>query len=103
MEKSKISELLEELRASVLCLGAVCSGHRPTAGALSLVNGLAGFQAAMWSALALGAHPRRAAHRPQTAAHLCVAGIASAVLAIGVVQILGRSQGFFCPVWSVGA
>jgi hypothetical protein len=62
-----------------------------------LVNGLAGFQAAMWSALALSvviATARIVRKRPLTYA---LAGIGSVAVAIGVAWLLGKSEGFFLP------
>lgn len=62
-----------------------------------LVNGLAGFQAAMWSALALSvviAVARIVRRQPLTYA---LAGVGSVAIAIGIVWFLGRSEGFFLP------
>jgi hypothetical protein len=62
-----------------------------------LVNGLVGFQAAMWSALALSifiAAARIVRRQPLTYA---LAGVGSVAFAIGIVWLLGKSEGFFLP------
>src|SRR5512139_2873988 len=96
MKHSKSRELLDELRT-------VFAGRSPVLDAILppilflLVNGLAGFQAAMWSALALSvviAAVRIAREQPSTYA---LAGVGSVAVAIGIVWFLGRSEGFFLP------
>ena len=96
MKHSKSRELLDELRT-------VFAGRSPVLDAILppilflLVNGLAGFQAAMWSALALSvviAAMRIIQKQPLTYA---LAGVGSVAVAIGIVWFLGRSEGFFLP------
>ncbi|MGB8982541.1 MAG: DUF3159 domain-containing protein [Anaerolineales bacterium] len=96
MKHSKSRELLDELRT-------VFAGRSPVLDAILppilflLVNGLAGFQAAMWSALALSvviAVARIVRRQPLTYA---LAGVGSVAVAIGIVWFLGRSEGFFLP------
>jgi hypothetical protein len=96
MKHSKSRELLDELRT-------VFTGRSPVLDAILppvlfiLVNGLAGFQAAMWSALALSvviAAMRIIQKQPLTYA---LAGVGSVAVAIGIVWFLGRSEGFFLP------
>ena len=93
MEKSKFFELLEELRLIFTGRSFFLDIVLPPALFL-LVNGLAGFQAAMWSALALAlilAALRIARKQPLTYA---LGGIASVALAIGVVQTPWQITGF---------
>ena len=96
MKHSKARELLDELRT-------VFAGRSPVFDAILppilflLVNGLAGFQAAMWSALALSvviAVARIVRRQPLIYA---LAGVGSVAIAIGIVWLLGRSEGFFLP------
>jgi hypothetical protein len=96
MKQSKSRELLDELRT-------VLAGRSPVLDAILppilflLVNGLVGFQAAMWSALALSvviAAARIVRRQPLTYA---LAGVGSVSVAIGIAWFLGKSKGFFLP------
>ncbi len=96
MKQSKSRELLDELRT-------VLAGRSPVLDAILppilflLVNGLVGFQAAMWSALALSvviAAARIVRRQPLTYA---LAGVGSVAVAIGIAWFLGKSEGFFLP------
>lgn len=96
MKPSKLHELLDELRAVFTGRNSFIDAILPPILFL-LINGAAGFQAAMWSALALSmviAVVRIA--RRQTISY-ALAGIGSVAVAIGLVWILGRSEGFFLP------
>jgi hypothetical protein len=96
LQTSKTRELLEELRTVFAGRSFFLDAVLPPALFL-LINGLAGFRAAMWSALALSvviAALRLARKQPLSYA---LAGVGSVALAIAVVWALGRSQGFFLP------
>lgn len=93
---AKASELLEEFRTVFAGRNSFLDAILPPLLFL-LVNGLAGFQAAMGSALALAliiAALRIMRKQPLTYA---LAGVASVGVAIAIVWILGKSQGFFLP------
>ena len=62
-----------------------------------LVNGLAGFQAAMWSALALSAVIAAVRIARRQSLTYALAGVGSVAFAIGIVWLLGKSEGFFLP------
>jgi hypothetical protein len=96
MKQSKSRELLDELRTVFAGRNSFLDAILPPILFL-LVNGLAGFQAAMWSALALSifiAAARIVRRQPLTYA---LAGVGSVVFAIGIVWLLGKSEGFFLP------
>jgi hypothetical protein len=96
MKHSKARELLDELRT-------VFAGRSPVLDAILppilflLVNGLAGFQAAMWSALALSVVIAVARIVRRQSLTYALAGVGSVAVAIGIVWFLGRSEGFFLP------
>jgi hypothetical protein len=96
MKQTKASELLEELRTVFAGRNSLFDAILPPIIFL-LVNALAGFQAAMWSALGLAciiAGARIIRKQPLTYA---LAGIGSVGLAIGLAWLLGKSEGFFLP------
>jgi hypothetical protein len=96
MNQSKSRELLDELRTVLVGRNSFLDAVLPPILFL-LVNGLAGFQAAMWSALALSvviAAMRIMRKQPLTYA---LAGVGSVAVAIGIAWFLGKSEGFFLP------
>ena len=96
MTQSKSRELLDELRTVLAGRNSFLDTILPPILFL-LINGLAGFQAAMWSALAVSviiAAIRILRKQPLTYA---LAGIGSVAIAIGLVWVLGKSEGFFLP------
>jgi len=62
-----------------------------------LVNGLVGFQAAMWSALALSVVFAAVRMFRKQSLTYALAGIGGVAVAIGIVWLLGKSEGFFLP------
>ncbi len=96
MTQSKSRELLDELRTVFAGRNSFLDAILPPILFL-LVNGLAGFQAAMWSALALSVVIAAVRIFRKQSLLYALAGIASVVVAIGIVWILGKSEGFFLP------
>jgi hypothetical protein len=96
MQQSKGRELLEELRTVFTGRNSFFDAIIPPIVFL-LINGLAGFQAAMWSALilAVGIAILRVI-RKQSLIY-ALAGVGSVAVAIGIVWYLGKSEGFFLP------
>ena len=95
-KQQKWRELLDELRTVFAGRNSFIDAILPPILFL-LINGLAGFQAAMWSALALSmviAAVRIARRQPISYA---LAGVGSVAVAVGLVWILGKSEGFFLP------
>lgn len=96
MTQSKSRELLDELRTVFAGRNSFLDAILPPILFL-LVNGLAGFQAAMWSALAVSviiAAMRILRKQPPTYA---LAGVGGVAIAIGIAWFLGKSEGFFLP------
>jgi hypothetical protein len=91
----KWQELLDEFRL-VLGNGGLLDAIIPPVIFL-LINGLFGFQAAMWASLGLAV--LIAALRLQRGQTLlyALAGIGSVGLAITIVWLLGRAEGYFLP------
>jgi hypothetical protein len=96
MKQSKRRELLEELRT-------VLAGHNSFLDIILppilflLVNGLAGFQAAMWSALTLSVIMAAVRIVRKQSLIYALAGVGSVAVAIGIARFLGKSEGFFLP------
>lgn len=96
MKQQKWRELLDELRTVFAGRNSFLDAILPPIIFL-VVNGLAGFQAAMGSALGLSvviAAARIIRKQPLTYA---LAGVGSVAIAIGIAWFLGKSEGFFLP------
>ncbi|CAG1016872.1 hypothetical protein ANAEL_05880 [Anaerolineales bacterium] len=96
MTQSKSRELLDEFRTVFAGRNSFLDAILPPILFL-LVNGLAGFQAAMWSALGLSAAIAALRIIRKQSLIYALAGVGSVVAAIGIVWILGKSEGFFLP------
>ena len=96
MKQSKLHELLDELRAVFAGRNSFIDAILPPILFL-LINGLAGFQAAMWSALALSMVIAVVRITRRQSILYALAGVGSVAVAIGLVWILGKSEGFFLP------
>lgn len=96
MTQSKSRELLEELSAVFAGRNSFLDAILPPILFL-LVNGLAGFQAAMWSALGLSVVIAVMRIIRKQSLIYALAGVGSVAVAIGIVWILGKSEGFFLP------
>jgi len=92
----KSRELLDEFRTVFAGRNSFLDAILPPILFL-LVNGLAGFQAAMWSALALSVVIAAVRIFRKQSLTYALAGIGSVAAAIGIVWILGKSEGFFLP------
>jgi hypothetical protein len=94
--KNKSRELLEELRAVFAGRNSFLDAILPPILFL-LVNGLAGFQAAMWGALALSVVIAAVRIFRKQSLIYALAGVGSVAIAIGIAWFLGKSEGFFLP------
>jgi hypothetical protein len=92
----KSRELLDELRTVFAGRNSFLDAILPPILFL-LVNGLAGFQAAMWSALGLSVVIAVLRIIRRQSLVYALAGVGSVAIAIGIVWILGKSEGFFLP------
>ena len=96
MKQEKWRELLDELHI-------LFTGHNSFLDAILppilflLINGLAGFQAAMWSSLALSVVIAAMRIFRKQSLIYALAGIGSVAFAIGIAWFLGKSEGFFLP------
>jgi hypothetical protein len=96
MKNTKSREVLDELRT-------VFSGRNSFLDAILppiiflLVNGLSGFQAAMWSAFGLSVVIAAMRIVRKQSLIYALAGVGSVAVAISIVWILGRSEAFFLP------
>lgn len=68
-----------------------------------LVNRLAGFQAAMWSALSLSIIIAAVRIVRKQSLIYALAGVGSVAVAIGIARFLGKSEGFFLPSLASGS
>ena len=96
MTQSKSRELLDEFRTVFAGRNSFLDAILPPILFL-LVNGLAGFQAAMWSALGLSVVIATLRIIRKQSLTYALAGVGSVAIAIGIVWILGKSEGFFLP------
>lgn len=94
-QASKWREVLEEFR-EVLGTGTLLDALFPPVLFLA-VNATFGFQAAMWAALVPGMGVTMLRLWRRQSPTYALAGIGSVVLAIGIVWLLGRAEGFFLP------
>ena len=95
-KQQKWRELLDELRSVFTGRNSFLDAILPPILFL-LINGLAGFQAAIWSALIVSiviAVVRIARRQP---IYYALTGVGSVAAAIGIVWILGKAEGFFLP------
>jgi len=91
----KLRELLEEFRL-VPGSGSLLDAILPPIIFL-LINGLLGFQAAMWTSLGIAVLIAALRLRRRQSLLYALAGIGSVGLAIIIVWLLGRAEGYFLP------
>ena len=96
MKQQKWRELLDELRTVFAGRNSFLDAILPPILFL-LVNGLVGFQAAMWSALLLSIIIAAARIIRKQPLLYALAGVGSVGIAIGIAWFLGKSEGFFLP------
>jgi len=92
---SKAHELLEELRSVSNGVGLMDTILPPIL--FLLLNGLAGFQAAMYGAIAIALLIAILRLRRKQSLMYAIAGMGSVALAIALALLLGRSEGYFLP------
>ena len=98
--KNKIRELLEEFRAVAVRVGLLDTVLPPIL--FLLLNSLAGFTAAVISALGSSALIALLRLRRGQPLLYALAGMASVGLAIALAYLLGRSEGYFLPGFASG-
>lgn len=96
MQQSKWHELLEEIRTVFTGRNSFFDAIIPPIIFL-LINGLVGFQAAMWSALILSVGIAILRIVRKQSLIYALAGVGSVAVAIGLARYLGKSEGFFLP------
>jgi len=94
LEKSR--EVFEEFRTVVSGQNSFLDAILPPIVFL-LLNGLISFQAAMWGALVLSIVIAIFRLRKKQSLWYALAGVGSVLLAIAVVWLLGKFEGFFLP------
>jgi len=92
---SKTRELLEELRSVTNGVGLLDTILPPVL--FLLLNGLAGFQAAMYGAIGTALMIAILRLRRKQSLMYAIAGMGSVALAIALALLLGRSEGYFLP------
>ncbi len=96
MKQNKWRELLDELRIVFAGRNSFLDAILPPIIFL-VINGLVGFQAAMWSALALSVVIAIVRAIRKQSLLYALAGVGSVAIAIGIAWFLGKSEGFFLP------
>jgi len=92
---SKMRELLDEFRSVTNGVGLLDTILPPVL--FLLLNGLAGFQFAMYGAIAIALLIAVLRLRRKQSLVYALAGMGSVALAIALALLLGRSEGFFIP------
>jgi hypothetical protein len=95
-QPNKWRELLDELRTVFAGRNSYLDAVLPPIIFL-VINGMVGFQAAMWSALALSVVIAIFRIIRKQSLIYALAGVGSVAVAIGIAWFLGRSEGFFLP------
>ena len=96
MKQQKSRELLDELRTVFAGRNSFLDAILPPIIFL-VINGVVGFQAAMWSALSVSVVIAISRIIRKQSLLYALAGIGSVAVAIGVAWVLGKSEGFFLP------
>jgi hypothetical protein len=96
MKQPKWREMLDELRTVFTGRNSFLDAVLPPITFL-VINSLAGFQAAMWSALILSMVIAIVRIVRKQSLVYALAGVGSVAVAIGIAWFLGRSEGFFLP------
>jgi hypothetical protein len=96
IKQGKWHELLDEFRTIVLKKNSFLDAILPPIITI-LLNSLFSLQAAIWGALILSVLVAGFRLRNKQSLRYAVAGVVSVGLAIGVVWLLGRTDGFFVP------
>ncbi len=96
MKGQKWRELLDEIRIVFAGRNSFLDAVLPPIIFL-LVNGLVGFQAAMWGALLLSVFFAVVRIIRKQSLLYALAGVGSVGIAIGIAWFLGKSEGFFLP------
>ncbi|MCJ7432731.1 MAG: DUF3159 domain-containing protein [Anaerolineales bacterium] len=96
MKQPKWRELLDELRTVFAGRNSFLDAILPPIIFL-VINGLVGFQAAMWSALAVSVTFAVVRLSRKQSLVYALAGVGSVAVAIGIAWLLGQSEGFFLP------
>ena len=96
MKQEKWRELLDEFHILFTGRNSFLDAILPPILFL-LINGLAGFQAAMWSSLALSVVIAAMRIFRKQSLIYALAGVGSVAIAIGIAWFLGKSEGFFLP------
>jgi hypothetical protein len=94
--KNKWCELLDELRTVFTGRNSFLDSILPPIIFL-VINGLVGFQVAMWSALAFSIIIAIFRIIRKQSLLYALAGVGSVAVAIGIAWFLGKSEGFFLP------
>ena len=95
-QPNKWRELLEELRTVFAGRNSFLDAILPPIIFL-VINGLVGFQTAMWSALTISIIFAAIRIARRQSLLYALAGVGSVAAAIGIAWFLGKSEGFFLP------
>ena len=101
-QPGKWQELVDEFRTTVLQQNSFLDAILPPIVTL-LLNSLFGLQIAIWGALCLSVLLAGFRLRSKQSLRYALAGVGSVVLAIALVWLLGRTDGFFVPSLVTGS
>lgn len=102
MSSDKIQELTEEFRTVVVGESSLADTVIPTVVFL-IVNGVLGFEYAMWSSLLMALVITALRLRRRQPLQYAIAGVGSVVFAVAISRVTGRAEGYFLPAIANGA
>jgi hypothetical protein len=102
MSSDKIQELTEEFRTVVVGESSLVDTVIPTVVFL-IVNGVLGFEYAMWSSLLMAVVITALRLRRRQPLQYALAGVGSVLFAVAISRVTGRAEGYFLPAIANGA
>ena len=102
MSNSRLQELSQEFRSVVIGESNLADTLIPTL-AFLIVNGVLGFEHAMWASLVMAVIITAVRLRRRQPLRYAVGGVVSVLSAIVLSRLLGRAEGYFLPAIANGA
>jgi hypothetical protein len=102
MSSDKLQELTEEFRTVVVGESGLSDTVIPTVVFL-IVNGVLGFEYAMWSSLLMAVVITALRLRRRQPLQYALAGVGSVLFAVAISRVTGRAEGYFLPAIANGA
>ena len=102
MAGARLEEVVEEFRTVVIGESNLADTAVPTIVFL-IVNGVFGFEYAMWTSLVMAATITLMRLRRRQPVQYALGGVGSVLFAIAISRLFGRAEGYFLPAIANGA